>query len=105
MEKNAFVIQATPADVEQGNEKIALESVIEQFKNFSSGFNFSRREKLIRSLAVQNSIKSGISLSQKEMRTLVDDLFNALQPNSTANGTPTYIEFKKEYLEQMFRKC
>ena len=48
--------------------------------------------------------KSGISLSQKEMRTLVDDLFNALQPNSTANGTPTYIEFKKEYLEQMFRK-
>ena len=102
--KNAFVIQATPADVEQGNEKFALESVIEQFKNFSSGFNFSRREKLIRSLAVQNSIKSGMTLSQKEMRTLIDDLFNALQPNTTANGTPTYIEFNQEYLEQMFRK-
>jgi len=102
--KNAFVIQGTPADVEQGNEKMAMESVIEQFKHYSNGFNFSRREKLIRSLAAQNCIKSGTSLTQKEMRTLVDELFNALQPNSTASGNPTYIEFKKEYLEQMFRK-
>lgn len=101
---HAFVIQGTPADVEQGNEKTAIETVIEQFKHFSNGYQFSKREKLIRSLAAQNAIKAGTHLSQKEMRTLVDELFNALQPNTTANGLPTFIEFKKEYLEQLFRK-
>lgn len=101
---HAFVIQGTPADVAQGNEKTAIESVIEQFKHFSNGYQFSKREKLIRSLAAQHAIKAGTQLSQKEMRTLVDELFNALQPNTTAGGLPTFIEFKKEYLEQLFRK-
>lgn len=102
--KNSFVIQATPADIDQGQEKTAIESVIEQFKHFSSNFNFSKREKLIRSLAAQQSVKSGTYLGQKEMQSLVTELFNTLQPNTTASGNPTYIEFKKEYLEQMFRK-
>ncbi len=101
---NSFVIQGTPADVEQGNEKAALEAVIEQFKHFSNGYSFSRKEKLIRSLAFQNSIKPGVPLKEEEMTALVQELFNCLQPNVTANGNPTYIEFKKDYLEQLFRK-
>lgn len=102
---NSFVIQGTPADVEQGNEKAALEAVIEQFKHFSNGYSFSRKEKLIRSLASQNSIKPGVPLKEEEMTALVQELFNCLQPNVTANGNPTYIEFKKDYLEQLFRKA
>ncbi|MFX5956779.1 hypothetical protein ABTF01_20515, partial [Acinetobacter baumannii] len=44
---NTFVIQGTPADVLQGNEKHALELLLEQFKHFSSDIKFSKREKLI----------------------------------------------------------
>ncbi len=101
---NSFVIQGTPADVEQGNEKAAIEAVIEQFKHFSATYSFSKKEKLIRSLAAQHSIKPGIPLKEEEMIALVQELFNCLQPNVTANGNPTYIEFKKDYLEQLFRK-
>jgi DNA mismatch repair protein MutL len=101
---NAFVIQGTPADVSQGNEKAAIESLLEQFKHFSSDIKFSRREKLIRSLAAQQAIKEGTSLTTEEMRTLTSDLFNCAQPNVTAGGCPTYIEFKKDYLEQLFKR-
>jgi DNA mismatch repair protein MutL len=100
--KNTFVIQGTPADVEQGNESMAIELLLEQVKHYSTDLKFSRREKLIRSLARQHSIKPGRSLSQKEITQLVADLFVAQQPNTTPNGFPTYTELKKEELEKLF---
>jgi DNA mismatch repair protein MutL len=36
------------------------------------------------------------------MEGLVEDLFKCKQPNSSPNGNPTYLEFKKEQLEKMF---
>jgi DNA mismatch repair protein MutL len=100
--KDSFIIQGTPGDTSQGNEKVAMESLLEQYKNFTSEIRFSRREKLIRSLARQGSIKAGTPLTEKEMRTLVDGLFACAQHNVTPGGDPTYIEFKKDYVEKLF---
>ena len=100
--KNTFVIQGTPADVTQGNEKQVIDSLLEQFKHFSNDLKFSKREKLIRFLAWQQSIKAGRQLSEKEMEGLIEDLFKCKQPNSSPEGKPTYLEFKKEQLEKMF---
>jgi DNA mismatch repair protein MutL len=102
--KDAFIIQGTPADIYDGNEKFAIENLLEQFKHFSSDVKFSKREKLIRSLAWQHSIKPGTTLTEKEMETLVNELFACSQPNIAPNGNPTYIEFKKDYLEKLFGK-
>jgi DNA mismatch repair protein MutL len=99
-----FVIQGTPADVEQGNEKNVVEKLLEQFKHFSSELKFSRREKLIRSVARQQSIKAGQHLAEKEMEALVTDLFACSQFNAAPDGRPTYLEFKLEQLEKMFLK-
>ena len=100
--KDSFVIQGTPADTGQGNEKGALEQLLEQYKNFVSEIRFSKREKLIRTLARQNAVRSGAALTEKEMRVLVDDLFACAQHNVTPGGDPTYIEFKKDYVEKLF---
>jgi len=59
---------------------------------------------LIRCMARQHAIKAGQPLSQKEMYVLINDLFNCNTPNATANGNPTYLEFKQSYLESMFGK-
>jgi DNA mismatch repair protein MutL len=99
---NAFVIQGTPADILQGNEKTAIEKMLEQYKHFSIDLKYSKREKLLRSLAWQQAIKAGTSLTQKEMQALVEDLFNCASPNITATGKPTYTEFKKTELDKMF---
>ena len=102
--KDAFIIQGTPADIMMGNEKSAIENLLEQFKHSSSNMKFSKREKLIRSLAWQHSVKPGTSLTEKEMDVLIQELFNCSQPNIAPNGNPTYIEFKKDYLDQLFGK-
>lgn len=99
---NAFVIQGTPADILQGNEKTAIEKMLEQYKHFSTDLKYSRREKLLRSLAWQQAIKAGTSLTQKEMQSLVEDLFNCSAPNITPNGKPAYSEFKKTELDKLF---
>ncbi|MCC7524918.1 MAG: DNA mismatch repair endonuclease MutL [Chitinophagaceae bacterium] len=100
--KDTFVVQGIPADVAGGNEKVAIEQLLEQYKHFSSEVKFSKREKLLRSLAWQHAIKPGRILSQKEMKVLTDEMFACVQPNITPSGKPTYIAFKKDYLENMF---
>lgn len=102
--KNSFVIQGTPADVEPGNEKHIIDILIEQYKHFSSDVKFSRREKLVRSLARQQAIKTGMRLTELEMQQLVEDLFACEQPNISFDGNPTYLDFKKDQLERMFGK-
>ncbi len=102
--KNTFVIQGTPADVGQGNEKHTIDILLEEYKHFSNEVKFSKREKLIRSLARQQSIKTGVRLTEREMRQLLSDLFACEQANVTPDGNPTYLEFKQEQLERMFGK-
>ncbi len=99
---NTFVIQGTPADIAVGNEKTAIEKMLEQFKHFSTDLKYNKREKLLRSLAWQQAIKAGTSLKQKEMKILAEDLFACNTPNINPNGKPTYTVFKKNELDKMF---
>jgi DNA mismatch repair protein MutL len=99
---NAFIIQGTPADMDGGNEKVIIENVLEQYKHFSSELKLPKREVLLRSVSAQQAIRSGVSLTDREMQSLVADLFACAVPNSTASGRPTYLEFKRDALEKMF---
>ncbi|MCU7550904.1 DNA mismatch repair endonuclease MutL [Chitinophagaceae bacterium LB-8] len=100
--KNAFVIQGAPADVVNGNEKVILEKILEQYKHFNTDLRLSKREMLLRSVAAQQAIKAGVPLNESEMQHLVAELFTCGQPNTTPSGRPTYMEFKKDQLDKMF---
>ena len=100
--KDSFIIQGTPADTSHGDDRASLESLLEQFKHFTSEVRFSKREKLVRTMARQQAVKPDTALSEKEMRILVNDLFACTQHNITPGGDPTFMEFKPDYLEKMF---
>ncbi len=102
--KDTFLIQGTPAGLAQGHERSAIEDLLEQFKNFSSELKFSKREKLIRSLAKQDAIKADTPLDETEMKALINGLFACSHPNTTPAGDPAYIEFRKDYLDKLFSK-
>jgi len=99
---NTFVIQGSPADVSDGNEKASLEKMLEQYKHFSLDVSFSKREKLLRSMSWQQSVKAGTFLADKEIKSLVEDLFACEICNTTPNGKPVFLEFKKDELDKMF---
>lgn len=102
--KDSFIVQGTPADVLQGNEKAAIEGLLEQFKHSNTEMKLSAREKLIRAMARQHAVKPGTNLSPQEMQNILQGLFSCSQPNISPAGNPTYMEFKKEYLDKMFGK-
>jgi len=99
---NTFVIQGSPADVANSNEKESLEKLLEQYKHFNMEARLSKREKLLRSLAWQRAIKAGTYLSDKELQRLVTDLFHCQINNTTPTGKPVFLEFKKNELDKMF---
>ncbi|MDE3185772.1 MAG: DNA mismatch repair endonuclease MutL [Bacteroidota bacterium] len=99
---HTFIIQGSPAGIPDGNEKDSLEKILEQYKHFNMDISFSKREKLLRSMAWQQAIKAGSFLSEKEMEKLVEDLFNCKISNTTPNGKPVFLEFKKEEMDKMF---
>ena len=101
--KDSFIIQGVPADILKGNEKNAIEELLDAYKNFNPEMRLSKREMLTRSMAKQQSVKAGNALDEKEMRNLIEQLFACTQSNITPDGQPTYIEFKKEYLEKLFK--
>ena len=99
---NSFVVQATPADVDREGETAAIEKILEQYKHFSNDLKFSKREKLLRSLSLQQAIKPGVSLSQNEMKQLTEELFVCAVPNITPTGKPTYLSFRKDETDKLF---
>jgi DNA mismatch repair protein MutL len=102
--QNTFEIQGTPADVEVGNEQKLIEKMIEKLKHFSDEVKFSKREKLVRTLAWQQAVKPGRQLTDREMRVLVEQLFLCQIPNATPSGNPTYVTYPLSQLERMFGK-
>lgn len=99
---NTFVVRGTPADIQSGNEQATIEGLLEQFKNFSHELKVPRREQLIRSMARNNAIPAGKSLSTREMQNIIDELFACAMPNSAPGGKYTYISFKLSDLAKMF---
>ncbi|MBW8686176.1 DNA mismatch repair endonuclease MutL [Chitinophaga rhizophila] len=100
--KGTFVVRGTPADIQSGNEQASIEGLLEQFKNYSHELKVPRREQLIRSMARNNAIPLGKSLSTREMQNIIDELFACAMPNSAPGGKYTYISFKLTDLAKMF---
>ena len=63
---------------------------------------YSKREKLLRSMALQQSIKTGTSLTKSEMQSLISDLYECSMPGVSPNGKPVIMKFKKGELDKMF---
>lgn len=99
---NTFCVSATPADVFQGDEQAAIEKLLEQYKHFSSDLKYSKREKILRTLAMQHAIKSGTSLNKTAIQTLLEDLFNCDTPSVSPNGKPVFERFSLFELNKRF---
>lgn len=101
---NSFVVQGTPADVGSGQESSVLEKILEAYKHFNADLKVNKREKLLRTVAMQQSIKPGMILSEKEMNSLLEELFTCHQPGSSPSGKPTIIELSRSQVDAMFQR-
>ncbi|WP_232516279.1 DNA mismatch repair endonuclease MutL [Chitinophaga caeni] len=102
---NTFVVRGTPADLPTGNQQASIESLLEQFKFFSSELKLDRREQLVRSMARNHAVPAGKLMGPKEMQNIIDELFACAMSNVAPSGRSTYISFKLQDLDKMFDRA
>lgn len=101
-DNNEIVIEGIPTGLPKEAEHNLLETFIEQFKNNKSELKLNTQESLARSLAVRSGTKKGKTLTQMEMRALIDQLFACQNPNYAPNGIPTYIKLDTNTIDNLF---
>lgn len=102
--KNSLIIRGIPADLSGSNEKAVFEGLLEQYKFNKSELSLDSRENLARSLARQSGLKAGQSLTQEEMKAIVDQLFACENPNYAPNGQLTFFILDLGKIASFFNK-
>ena len=102
--KNTYVIHGIPSDMTGHDPSVLLEGLLENYKQNLQELRSNKRENLARSMAKNMAIKSGKSLNQEEMNTLIDELFACQMPYVTPSGRPTITTFSLDDLDKRFKK-
>jgi DNA mismatch repair protein MutL len=99
---NSFVIHATPADMENGQQEEALlEKLLNQYKdNFE--LELGIRDNLARSMARSAALRRGQSLTVRAMQDLIDQLFACAIPFQSPSGRNCFITFDLDDLQKRF---
>ncbi|MDA1027598.1 MAG: DNA mismatch repair endonuclease MutL [Bacteroidetes bacterium] len=101
---NSVIIKGVPADIATGDERGVLDELIDQYRLFERVEKLSGRENLARSMARRGAVRAGNKLSPKEMRSLIDQLFECQYPYVSPDGRPTMITLSGEELRERFDK-
>jgi len=100
----AFVLHGAPSEVQQGDEVDVIEKMLDNYKQSQQTLKLPTTEALARSMAKVNAIKPTKSLTEKECRCLLDQLFASENPYYTADGRHTFITYNLRELERQFQK-
>jgi DNA mismatch repair protein MutL len=100
---NTIVIEAMPTDIKVGRESQILLDIIDYYRN-NPLHSFSHHEKISAAYACKNAIKSGETLSQREMQNLIDQLFACETPFFCPHGRPIIVTMDLEELDRKFKR-
>ncbi|MDA8715345.1 DNA mismatch repair endonuclease MutL [Flavobacteriales bacterium] len=99
--QGSIIINAIPSVVNEMNLQHAFELILSSLKD-EDQIHIRFEEKLARSMAKAECIKSGQTLSVLEMQNLIDELFACEQPFYSPAGKPTTVNVPLEEFEKKF---
>ena len=100
---NSAIVSGVPADIQIGNEKNVLESILEQYQSLTGKVKLKERERVALALASKTAIPRGKKLSDIEMETIIDQLFACEQPYFDPLNNPTIIYLPLDEIASRFR--
>lgn len=102
--KNSFVVNGTPADLQDFNINQTIDTILESYKLNTIDAKIEKHDNLCRAIAKSTSIKYGKHLNEDEMKQIVSHLFDCENPLYTANGKPVMMEVEYNDIEKFFKK-
>lgn len=100
--KNTIVIEGVPDDIKKGAEEKVLLDILEEYSAYSSKKESDERDKIAKSYSCRTAIKAGDTLSENEMRVLIDQLFATSMPYVCPHGRPVVIKISLDEFDRRF---
>ncbi|MFO7666235.1 MAG: DNA mismatch repair endonuclease MutL [Desulfobacterales bacterium] len=102
---NAFAIKSVPAFLGDKEVKVIIIEIMEKIieTGFAPGLEKSSDE-VMKLVACHGAIRANQKLSDREIRTLVDQLDDCEMPSHCPHGRPTWISFTLKELEKLFKR-
>lgn len=102
--EDTIELHGLPSDVKVGDENKIFQELIDQFKEYELKLNLEKRDNLAKSFACRSAIKANDSLTNKEMLSLIDNLFASKMPYVCPHGRPTMIRITTDELDKRFSR-
>lgn len=96
------ILSGLPINVNEIEAKKVLEQLVYDLKEGIPESSFSQNDSIAKSIAKSLSVKTGISLSEKEQSNIVDSLFACKEPDISPQGKTTFITMNLEELDKRF---
>ncbi len=100
--RSTIVIEGIPQDVKVGREKATLLEILELYREYANSNLTSQKDNLAKSFACKSAIKAGDQLTEKEMLSLIDNLFATKVPYVCPHGRPVFIKLTLDELDKRF---
>jgi DNA mismatch repair ATPase MutL len=99
---STVVVDGVPSDLKPGQEERILQDTLELFREFRKETATSTRDTLAKSLSCRLAVKAGDTLTDDEMRALLEQLAHATMPYVCPHGRPVLLRLSTEELDRRF---
>ena len=86
-----FVINGIPADLGDGDPVALLEKMLDNYKINRTDLQLERKLGIANTMAAQLAVKSPTTLTELEMRNIVDQLFGCTVAEVAPDGKKVYV--------------
>jgi len=102
---NAFAVKSVPAFMTGKDIKSVVTEIVEKIieTGFTPGIQ-KVSDEVLKLVACHGAIRANQNLSEKEIRTLVDQLDGCAMPSHCPHGRPTWVSFTINELEKFFKR-
>jgi len=102
--KQSVAIEAVPAGLRWGNEKVIIREILDYYHEFGTK-DTSIQDKIAAAYACKAAIKSGDPLTTEEMQNLIDRLFATRNPYFCPHGRPIIVNLSLKELDKRFERA
>jgi DNA mismatch repair protein MutL len=99
---NTFIVNGTPADIEDGEIKNIIDGILENFKNNLISHRLDKDINVALSMAKSTSIKQGQSLTEIEMQNIIDELYACQVSDTSPTGKKITVAITEDQLKRLF---
>lgn len=99
-----IIVRGTPAEAGECDAKSALLEILDMLSEGRKRVDDAFASKMLYRIACRGAVKANATLSQDEMKTLLDEVFSLNGINTCPHGRPITIEFTKSFIEKQFKR-